>query len=144
MRFLTEDDYSVLLRNEIKSALLNNYTDSKLHRAEDMAISQITNYLCGRYNVDIIFLNENITTDTRNANLVMITIDCAIYHLYTSTAPNLIPKHRAERYQDALNWLKDVAKGTIKANLPTIEDSNGNVLYPIKISSRQQSQNHKW
>ena len=111
MGFITEDDYNVLIRTEIKSILLENYTEQKLLSAEEMAISQIKNYLRGYYDVNQIFSAEG---NNRSAYMVMITIDCALYHLYTSLAPNKIPQHRTERYADALDWLKSISKGETK------------------------------
>ena len=145
-RFLNENDYTVILRNEIKAILLEDYTDTKLFRAEDMAISQIENYLFGRYDTQQIFKSyDNLPSpDPRNAHIVMITIDCTIYHLYTSLAPNRIPSHRADRYQDVLNWLKDVAKGRVKAKLPLVKDNNGNEQISIKISSEHPNEVNRW
>ena len=44
-RFLKDSDYAVLIRTEIKNILLENYTETKLLSAEQMAIAQIKNYL---------------------------------------------------------------------------------------------------
>ncbi|WP_136464933.1 phage protein Gp36 family protein [Flagellimonas onchidii] len=144
-RFITDQDYSALLRDEIKDILLEDYTDAKLYRAEDMAISQIKNYLFGRYNTDAIFKpRADGEPDGRNAHIVMVTIDCAVYHLYTSLAPNKIPQHRADRYQDVLNWLKDVSRGKAMADLPKKTDNNGNDLYDFRITSEYPNEENRW
>ena len=145
-RFLKDTDYDVLIRTEIKNILLENYTTAKLLSAELMAIAQIKNYLAGRYNVALIFtaLEDGATDDTRNAFIVMITIDCALYHLYCSIAPNKIPEHRSNRYQDALEWLKLMAGGTTNADLPLLTDELGEVKESIRISSKYKSVNNKW
>ncbi|AXG70443.1 hypothetical protein KORDIASMS9_02683 [Kordia sp. SMS9] len=144
-RFITDTDYTVIIRDEIKDILLDQYSEFKLFRAEEMAISQIKNYLFGRYDTDLIFtpvIGEGI--DTRNAHIVMITIDCTLYHLYTSTAPNKIPQHRSDRYQDVLNWLKDVSKGSATADLPGRTDANGNAEIGIKITSEYENEDNRW
>lgn len=141
MGFITEDDYNVLIRTEIKSILLENYTERKLLSAEEMAISQIKNYLRGYYDVNQIFSAEG---NNRSAYMVMITIDCALYHLYTSLAPNKIPQHRTERYADALDWLKSISKGETKADLPEIVDEDGKVKTSIRLTSRYKRQNYKY
>ncbi|MBS7334249.1 MAG: DUF1320 family protein [Weeksellaceae bacterium] len=141
MGFITEDDYNVLIRTEIKSILLENYTEQKLLSAEEMAISQIKNYLRGYYDVNQIFSAEG---NNRSAYMVMITIDCALYHLYTSLAPNKIPQHRTERYADALDWLKSISKGETKADLPEIVDEDGKVKTSIRLTSRYKRQNYKY
>lgn len=141
MGFITEDDYNVLIRTEIKGILLENYTEQKLLSAEEMAISQIKNYLRGYYDVNQIFSAEG---NNRSAYMVMITIDCALYHLYTSLAPNKIPQHRTERYADALDWLKSISKGETKADLPEIVDEDGKVKTSIRLTSRYKRQNYKY
>ncbi len=64
-RFLKDTDYAVLIRTEIKNILLENYSETKLLSAEQMAIAQIKNYLAGRYDVALIFtpLPEPIEDD---------------------------------------------------------------------------------
>lgn len=142
MSFINEDDYSVLIRKEIKGILIENYSDTKLQGAEDMAIAQIKNYINGFYDVMKIFSAQG--TD-RNSFIVMITIDCALYHLYTSLAPNKIPQHRSDRYSDALEWLKSISKGEATADLPAIVDeSTGATKSTIRIVSKYSQQNQKW
>lgn len=141
MAFLTEDDYTVLVRNEIKNILLENYTEDKLRAAEQMAIAQVKNYLSGKYDVAEIFEQED---ENRNSHIVMIVIDCALYHLYTSTVPKRMPEIRSLRYQDAIDWLKLVAKGEATADLPGNKDDDGNELEGIKFSSKYKSNNQRW
>lgn len=151
-RFIKDTDYAVLIRTEIKNILLENYSETKLLSAEQMAISQIKNYLAGRYDVALIFTpllepveGEGEQLDSRNAYIVMITIDCALYHLYCSIAPNKIPEHRSNRYQDVMEWLKLVAEGTGKADLPLIKDeSTGEVKDSFRLSSNNTFTNNKW
>lgn len=140
-RFLKDSDYTVLIRNEIKSILLDESSNTKLLSAEQMAVAQIRNYLAGRYQVDEIFGKEG---DERNHFIVMIAMDCTLYHLYTSQAPNKIPALRAERYQDALNWLRDMLKGDATADLPLLKDDDGNIKDGIRVGSRYKPSDNKW
>ena len=59
MSFINEDDYSVLIRKEIKGILVENYSDTKLAGAEQMAIDQIKNYISGHYDTVKIFSAQN-------------------------------------------------------------------------------------
>lgn len=138
--FITDDDYSVLVRTEIKDILLENYSDTKIRAAEQMAIHQVKNYLSGKYDVQLIFSK---TGDDRNSHLVMITLDCALYHLYTPF-PRKMPEIRAQRYQDAIDWLKLAAGGKNTADLPPIKDESGNNLIGIKITSKYPPENNRW
>lgn len=153
-RFIKDTDYDVLIRTEIKNILLENYSATKLLSAEQMAIAQIKNYLAGRYDVATIFTplpdpavgdNPGEQIDSRNAFVVMIVIDCALYHLYCSIAPNKIPEHRSNRYQDALEWLKLMVEGKSNADLPLIKDeSTGEVKDSFRLSSRNTFMDNKW
>lgn len=153
-RFIKDTDYDVLIRTEIKNILLENYSATKLLSAEQMAIAQIKNYLAGRYDVAAIFTplldpavgdNPGEQIDTRNAFVVMIVIDCALYHLYCSIAPNKIPEHRSNRYQDALEWLKLMVEGKGNADLPMIKDeSTGEVKDSFRLSSKRTFNDNKW
>ncbi|HRO76513.1 MAG TPA: DUF1320 family protein [Crocinitomicaceae bacterium] len=146
MRFILETDYPTIIRNEVRNLLSTSYSDNKLIMAELMAIAQIKNYIKGSYDVDAIFTphieTEPPTPDTRNAFIVMITIDCALYHLYSNTAPDRIPEHRSQRYQDALEWLKSVAKGETTADLPTDEETGS--VNGIKISSKYKKSTYRY
>lgn len=142
MAFLETQDYDVLIRTEIKNILLENYSPTKLSGAENMAVAQIKNYIGGRYDMQNIF---SATAEQRNSFIIMIALDCALYHLYSSIAPNKIPKHRAERYQDALEWLKSVAKGETIADLPLLTDgTTGEEKYDTRLSSNYKPDNNKW
>lgn len=139
--FLNREDYTALIRNEIKDILLENYSEAKLHIAQQMAIDQVKNYLSGHYDVAEIFSKEGTE---RNAHIVMLTLDCTLYHLYTSTVPKRMPEIRSVRYQDAIDWLKAVGSGEISANLPLIKSQDGQHLLGVKIQSKYKASSNKW
>ena len=145
-RFLTDNDYTALIRNEIKNILLENYTPEKMYKAEDMAIAQIKQFLKGYYDIEQIFQTYDPlpSPDPRNQYIVMICLDCTLYHLYTSTAPDRIPEHRSQRYGDALDWLKSVSKGEITADLPLLVDNEGNEKSSVRIKSKYKPENNRW
>jgi phage gp36-like protein len=138
--FITDDDYSVLVREEIKDILLENFSETKLRAAEQMAIDQVKNYLSGKYDTGEIFSRSG---DERNSHIVMITLDCALYHLYTPI-PRKMPETRAQRYQDAIDWLKLVAKGEGTADLPKIKNDSGETLSGIRFTSKYTAENNRW
>lgn len=115
--FVTDSDYEVQVRQEIMSLLDGSDDRAALRLAERMAIDQIKSYLSGRYDTTTIFACEG---DERDHFLVMITIDIALYHLWSKRAPRKIPEFRAQRYQDALDWLKAVGEGTLTTDLPQL------------------------
>jgi phage gp36-like protein len=141
MAFLTDDDYSVLVRNEIKEILVEDYSETKLQAAQQMAIAQVKNYLSGKYDVVDIFGQNG---PTRNSHIVMIVLDCTLYHLYTSTVPKRMPEIRSLRYQDAIDWLKLVASGQATADLSLKKDLEGKEFDEIKFSSKYKASNNRW
>jgi phage gp36-like protein len=117
--FITDEDYTVQVRQEILTLLDTDIANSNLRKAEKYAIAEITKRVGGRYNMAEVF---NKTGDERDAYIVMITIDIAIYHLYSQKAPRKIPEYRDIRYHDALEWLVEVGKGTTPTDLPTLPE----------------------
>jgi len=148
-RFLKEEDYSGLIRNEIKELLLRSENggtnDAKILNAEQMAVQQIKHYLFGKYDIDLIFaptIDDEI--DVRDKYIIMITIDCALYHLYTSEAPERMPSIRSERYADVIADLKDVRKGNMTLNLPAITDESGIASFGMRINSKYPDEDNRW
>ena len=72
----------------------------------------------------------------------MITIDIALYHLWSKRAPRKIPEYRAQRYQDALDWLKAVGEGTMTTDLPQLQGDD--FFGSFKISSKYQPNDNKF
>lgn len=152
-RFITEGDYAMQIKQEIIRLLTSPtdwYSTAKLVRAEQTAISQIKNRIGARYDCSLIFApllppaeggGEQI--DSRDQWIVTITIDIALYHLYSQTGMKDLPEHRAQRYQDAIDWLKDVGNGTTSADLPVVVDSSGEAYSEVRIWGREPI-NHKY
>ena len=137
--FVTDNDYEVQVRQEIMSILDGSDDRTAVRLAEHMAIDQIKSYLSGRYDTNTIFACEG---EERNHFLVMITIDIALYHLWSKRAPRKIPEYRAQRYQDALDWLKAVGEGTMTTDLPQLQGDD--FFGSFKISSKYQPNDNKF
>ncbi|WP_418894694.1 phage protein Gp36 family protein [Limibacterium fermenti] len=146
-RFILQSDYGMQIKAEIIRLLTANtidwYVSAKLIRAEQTAIHQIKNRIGKRYDCDEIFTPGDELNDLRDQWIVTITIDIALYHLYSQTGMKDIPEHRANRYQDAIDWLKDVGNGTTPTDLPTVKDDEGEEYSEVVINSRP-PENHKW
>ena len=137
--FIEESDYEVHVRQEIMSILDPSAANSAIEMAERMAIDQIKSYLSGRYDVEAIF---SATGEERNHFLLMIAIDIALYHLWSKRAPRKIPELRAQRYQDAIDWLKAVGEGTMTTDLPQLQGDD--FFGSFKISSKYQPNDNKF
>lgn len=143
-RFIIETDYVMQVKTEIIRLLTDQdfYQSAKLLRAEQTAIAQIRNRIGKRYDCNQIFIPVEGVSDTRDQWIVTITIDIALYHLYSQTGMKDIPKHRSDRYQDAIEWLRDVGNGDTPTELPPVVDQ-GNQYSEIRLNSRK-PENHKW
>ncbi|MDR1865982.1 MAG: DUF1320 domain-containing protein [Bacteroidales bacterium] len=129
--FITNDDYDLQAREEILQLLDGTADKSILRIAERMATDQIGQYISGRYDTEFIFSRQG---EDRNYFIVMITIDIALYHAWSKRAPRKMPELRAQRYQDALDWLKSVGDGTISTGLPQApeDEYQGDILIQSK------------
>jgi hypothetical protein len=152
--FVLPINYEMQIKQEIIRLLTNTdfYISAKLVRAEQTAISQIRNRIGKRYDCNLIFQpllppavgeHNGEQLDSRDQWIVTITIDIALYHLYSQTGMKDIPTHRQQRYQDAIDWLKDVGNGDTPTELPLVIDENGDEYSEFRLNSRP-PENHKW
>lgn len=158
-RFIIKEDYAMQIKQEIIKLLTSNdaewFNSAALIRAEKTATDQIKQRIGKRYDCTLIFaplrppviedgeeLGEQI--DTRDQWIVTLVIDVLLYHLYSKSGSKDIPEHRSTRYQDAIDWLKDVGNGTTTADLPAIvNESTGDEYSDIRFNSRE-PEDHKW
>ncbi len=140
-RFIEEADYQMQIKDEIIRLLtdVDFYNSPKLIRSELTASSQMRNWIGKRYDLDQVFNSEK-----RDEFIVTMLIDIGLYHLYSQTGARDIPKHRADRYQDAIDWLKEVGKGTVTADLPELENPDGQMYSEARIWSARPPENHKY
>lgn len=155
MRFIQKTDYEMQVKGEIIRLLTVQddgwYSNAKLIRAEQTAIAQVRNRIGGRYDCAAIFQTlppavgqgEGEQLDSRDQWMVTIVVDMALYHLYSQTGAKDVPAHRNQRYQDALDWLKDVGNGSTTADLPPIVDDEGESAGDFRLNSRT-PENHRY
>ena len=139
MAFITDNDFEVQVRQEILSLLDGSDEKTAVELATRMATDQIRQYIGGRYDCDTIFAAEG---ENRDHFIVMITIDILLYHLWAKRAPRKIPEYRATRYQDALDWLKDVGTGEMDSALPQL--STEDYIGQISIKSKYKPNDNKF
>lgn len=106
--FITVDDYPASIRLELVEKAARG-DDNILEIVENQAISEMKSYLSGRYDVEAVF---SATGDDRHDLVLMFAKDITIYHL-CSIREGLMTQTRIDRYQRAIEWLKDVQKGEL-------------------------------
>lgn len=105
--FIITDDYDASIHSEILDAITRN--DAQIVEiCEDRAIAEMKGYLSGRYDVNAIF---SATGENRHQLVLMMAIDIAIYHLFSISNPRMMSDIRKDRYERAVQWLKDAQKG---------------------------------
>lgn len=143
-RFLQQADYSMQIKTEIVKLLTATdwFNSADLIRAENTAISQIRNRIAKRYDCDTIFAEAG-DPDERDQWIITITIDIALYHLYSKNNKIDLPQHRSDRYQDAIDWIKDVGRGETSADLPEVTNDDGEAYSDVRIWGREPN-DHKY
>lgn len=112
--FLEYTDYRVVAGE----AAFNNISQALpevVERAEREAVEEISGYLRPKYDVDAVFAAKG---DERNAQIVMVTADVALYHMVANLPQRMGFEIRDTRYRRAVKWLEDVAAGKVVPDLP--------------------------
>jgi hypothetical protein len=112
MPFITTLDFSNALFREIRETI-TRYSDTLLLSCSLRAEQEIIARLSAKYHIKPEL--EKTGTD-RNAMLVGVCTDIAIYYLYKTQ--ETIPNIRVKAYDDAIALLRDIATGV--ANLPNV------------------------
>ena len=114
--FLTEDDYRVVCDEDELDILTRSEPETR-QKAERVAMEEVASYLRPRYDTEKAFAAEG---DQRNAMLVQVTVNIALYYLVHWLPQNLALDGRQELYDNAIAWLTRVSKGGSMPNLPDV------------------------
>lgn len=107
--YLEPEDYDSTLHSEIIDSLTRS-DDTILEQCQNDAIAEVKGYLSSRYDVDAIFSARG--TD-RNNLILMYVKDIAIYHVFCVHNPYKMSVIRKERYERAMEWLRQVSSGKL-------------------------------
>lgn len=138
-KFITLEDYDASIHSEILSRLTRD-DDAIVEICEDRAIAQMRGYLSARYDVDAIFSAEG---SARNQLILMMAIDIAVYHLHSIHNPQKMSQIRKDRYERAMEWLKQVAAFKITVDgAPLLPDEEKRQDSPWMFSSNPKRITH--
>lgn len=112
MNYLTESDFKRRIKPDILALRTQNDT-LVLEEAEQEAIEEAASYLRSLYDTAAIFSQ----TSDRNPRLVGVLVDLTIYKLVAMEVTQLT-QQRQYLYEQAIEWLRDTAKGLIAPDLP--------------------------
>jgi len=136
--FLKDTDYKTAI-TEDDLDIVQQSDDTVREAAEAAAIEMMSGYLRSRYNIELIFAD----TPTKNKVIVMYCIDITLYNLHSALPGRFVPETRRVRYDDAIDWLKDVASGKVDPGLPAKNDDTGEPVTQILYGSNQK-QSSEW
>lgn len=138
-KFINSEDYDASIHREILDSLTRN-DDAIIEICEDRAIAEMRGYLSARYDVDAIFSAEG--TD-RNQLVLMMAVDIAVYHLFSIHNPQKMSQIRKDRYERAVEWLKQVAAFKITIDgAPKLPEDIQKQNSPWLMSSNPKRTNH--
>lgn len=136
MIFLTPTDFDPQARPEILAIMQSSPT--ALDTIEREAIEEITQYIAARYDAVAIFA---ATSTSRSALIVMYCVDIVLYHISAATAPRQVGQVRKDRYDNAIDALKYIARGLSNPPLPPLTDAQNNIVSPGRFGSLDKDQN---
>lgn len=138
-KFINPEDYDTSIHSEILDALIRkDYAIVEI--CEERAIAEMRSYLSGRYDCDTLFNAEG--TD-RHPLVLMMTIDITVYHLFCIHNPQKMSQIRTDRYDRAVEWLKQVSKQAISIDgAPLLPDSERKENAPWQMRSNPKRTNH--
>lgn len=138
MAYLTQAELGTHLYTE-NIAVITRGDDTMITAAIDAAISEAKGYL-GAFDKEAIFGAEG---NARNALLLTFVKDMSAWHLINLCNAGIEFKIRQDRYDRAINWLKEVQKGNVSPDLPVAQGDDGeDAGSQIKFGSNPKRSQH--
>ena len=136
--FIDIRDYDSAIHREILDSLLKGDAMADpaiIEVCEDQAISEMKSYLGHYYDVETIFSQR---AEQRHPLILMMCLDITIYHIFCIHNPYKMSDIRKDRYERAVTWMKEVAKGIITIDgAPKKEVTEGSVPWQILSNDRR-------
>lgn len=131
--FIQEIDYKVVI-GETALKVVTQADQETRGNAELEAVEEISGYLRPKYDCKAIFEAEGAN---RNRQILMYACDIALYHMAASLPNKMGMDIRKERYERAIEWLKQVQAGIVIPDLPeATTDSGGSAAPSIRYGSK--------
>lgn len=142
--FIKMDDYDASIHNEILASITRE-DNAIVEICEDRAIMEMKSYLSAKYDLSALFPSapDAGAEDTRNSLVLMMAIDITIYHLFSIHNPQKISQIRKDRYDRAVEWLKQVSKGDIAIEgAKRLLDDNSSIISSWQVKSNKARNNY--
>lgn len=143
MAFLEKEDFPASVHTDILEALTKG-DDDVITDNVARTVDEIKAYMNGRYDIAAVFATEG---DARNKFILRLANTISLYWIYCVHNPRKLTQVMVKNYEDALETLKGIQKGTINPvglPLPANEtDANSGTGAPVQWGSGDQ-QNNDW
>lgn len=131
--FIEPDDFKVVIGQSALNVVAQA-DPTNLENAEAEAIEEISGYLRPKYDCTRIFSAEG---PERNRQVLMYACDITLYHLISSQPGKMGMEIRKERYERAIEWLRQVQSGVVIPDLPEATTESGESAAPsIRYGSK--------
>lgn len=134
MAFITQTDLEVYI-DQIELDQISNGNTNVIPEAIKDAEEYSAEMLRQRYDMAVEYAK---TGDDRNRQLLKNTTAIAIYYINQRIPTNVQPEARAIAYEDAVNWLKEVAAGLRMVDMEQLDAENSKG-YAIRWGSKTKS-----
>ena len=134
--FITPSELDTAIYSHVMSDISGSDA-SIVEAAIDAAVDEVKSYLASRYDTDTIFSQ---TGTSRSALIVEHCKTIAVWNLIRLSNSELLYQQWRERYDRVVDYLKQVADGSITPQLPIITDSDGNAILRSRFGSNAKFQ----
>ncbi|MBQ9231568.1 MAG: DUF1320 domain-containing protein [Prevotella sp.] len=137
--FIDLKDYDASIHREILDSL-TRADHAVVEICEDRAIEEMRSYMSGRYDCDAVFSARG---GDRSQLVLMMALDIAIYHIFSIHNPQKLSQLRRDRYERAVEWLKQISRGEISVDgLPLASDEDQVSHEGTRLLSNPKRTNH--
>lgn len=130
--FILLSDYDATIHREILDSLLRGDAaegNAVIEVCENRAVATVRSLIGARYDCDAIF---SATGDERNVLVLKVCVDIAVYEIFCQHNPYKMSQVRKDRYDDAMQWLRDV------------RDFNANIEGAPLLDEESRKDNSRW
>lgn len=136
--FITVQEMKTVIYDHVMDDISAN-DDATVQQCIEAAVSEMKSYLASRYDVERIFRAEG---NDRDPLILEDTKVIAVWNLIRLSNSELIYEQWRERYDRVIDFLKQVAEGSITPTLPIATDEQGNPIIKSRFGSNPKFQHN--
>ena len=136
--FITVQEMKTVIYDHVMDDISAN-DDATVQQCIEAAVSEMKSYLASRYDVAAIFA---ATGENRDPLILEDTKVIAVWNLIRLSNSELIYTQWRERYDRIVDFMKQVADGSITPDLPIATDEHGNPVIKSRFGSNPKFQHN--